>query len=270
MNTLLNNLRNTPFVINSLLKNSSMSIARGFKSDLKIKWIRPQKCSAISPEKSGDGGITYDLKETDLLPMFEKCKELEDADEFVKKMFTFEFNHISEIVQRKKDIATDLVKQHQFDTKSFEVSMAKMTTHILCLQEYMERHPRNGHYKNILKELIDRRKKLLSKLRKWDYKKFEWLLEKLNLTFKPFVPFDQVRIERKASMRKLTAKHCDKLKQDKLDAYKAQLESEKKSFYKEKFEQLQFIRNEEIACGVPPTVTEEEIEIARKQAAQYQ
>lgn len=134
----------------------------------------------------------------------------------------------------------------------------------------MEKHPRCGYFKHILKESIDRRKKLLAKLRKWDYKKFEWLLERLNLTFKPFVPFDEARIERKASLRKLTTKHCEKLKQDKLDAYRAQLEDEKKTFFKEKLEQLQFIRNEEIACGVPPTITEEEIEISRKQAAQYQ
>lgn len=78
MNALINNLRNTTFVINSLLKNNGMSVARGFKSDLKIKWIKPPKISPISPQKSGDGGISFDLKETELLPMYKNCKELEE------------------------------------------------------------------------------------------------------------------------------------------------------------------------------------------------
>ena len=35
-----------------------------------------------------------------------------------------------------------------------------------------------------VQELIDKRKKLLKFLRQYDYKKFEWLLEKLNIEYK--------------------------------------------------------------------------------------
>lgn len=35
-----------------------------------------------------------------------------------------------------------------------------------------------------VQELIDKRKKLLKYLRQYDYKKFEWLLEKLNIEYK--------------------------------------------------------------------------------------
>lgn len=47
----------------------------------------------------------------------------------------------------------------------------------------MEIHPRNVSVKVFLKELIDKRKKYLKLLRKWDYKRFEWVLERLNLTY---------------------------------------------------------------------------------------
>lgn len=36
----------------------------------------------------------------------------------------------------------------------------------------------------VVQELIDKRKKLLKFLRQYDYKKFEWLLEKLNIEYK--------------------------------------------------------------------------------------
>lgn len=68
-----------------------------------------------------------------------------------------------------------------------------------------------------LKELIDKRKKYLKNLRKTDYKKFEWVLEKLDIVYKP--PPSEFRwVARKESLVKLTDKHCEKVKQDKLDA----------------------------------------------------
>lgn len=58
-----------------------------------------------------------------------------------------------------------------------------MTAEIQYLQKYMEDHPRNKKIKVFLKELIDKRNRHLKLMRKWDYKRFEWLLERLNLTY---------------------------------------------------------------------------------------
>ena len=60
-----------------------------------------------------------------------------------------------------------------------------MTAEIHRLQEHMQNHPRNMRSKVVLKEKIDKRKKYLKRLRTWDYKRFEWILEKLNLIYKP-------------------------------------------------------------------------------------
>ena len=49
---------------------------------------------------------------------------------------------------------------------------------------------------HILKSMVDRRRTLLRYLRERDYKKFEWLLEKLDLYYRPR-PFFWERIERK-------------------------------------------------------------------------
>lgn len=53
------------------------------------------------------------------------------------------------------------------------------------MQEYLTKHPRNSMARTYVKEMIDKRKKWLSNLRRWDYRRFEWTLEKLNLVYKP-------------------------------------------------------------------------------------
>lgn len=67
----------------------------------------------------------------------------------------------------------------------YAVSVAAMTSQIQDFQKYMQDHPRNKHAKIYLKELIDKRKKYLRLLRNWDYRRFEWILERLNLVYKP-------------------------------------------------------------------------------------
>jgi small subunit ribosomal protein S15 len=60
-----------------------------------------------------------------------------------------------------------------------------MTAAVRNMQQIMEQFPRDKRYKVKLKELIERRKKWLKYLRMWDYRRFEWLLEKLDLVYKP-------------------------------------------------------------------------------------
>jgi small subunit ribosomal protein S15 len=60
-----------------------------------------------------------------------------------------------------------------------------MTVKIRRLQGHMELCPKDKKSKVVLKELIEQRKKFLKYLRRWDYKKFEWLLEKLNIIYRP-------------------------------------------------------------------------------------
>lgn len=70
----------------------------------------------------------------------------------------------------------------------FLFTVATMTTLILQMQERMEECDKNIRLKVALKELIDKRKKYLGHLRKWDYRRFEWVLERLNLIYKPHPP----------------------------------------------------------------------------------
>jgi len=64
-------------------------------------------------------------------------------------------------------------------------SVAIMTNDIHQLQEHLTEHPKNKKMKVKLLETIAKRKKLLKILRQCDYRRFEWVLEKLNLVYKP-------------------------------------------------------------------------------------
>ena len=142
-----------------------------------------------------------------------------------------------------------------------------MTAQIRAMQEYMQQFPRNKLEKVKLKELIDKRKRFLRLLRKWDYKRFEWLIEQLNIIFKPN-PEKFHWITRKESMRKLTDIHCENLRQEKLETYKKELELKQIDFLANKIKNLELIKKEQTECRVPVTVTSDEIQNVKKQYEQ--
>lgn len=63
----------------------------------------------------------------------------------------------------------------------------------------------------------------------------------------------------------MTRQWCDKVKGEKLAELENQLNCEKESFFEKKLETLIWIKQEEIDCGVLPTITDSDIETARKQ-----
>lgn len=77
------------------------------------------------------------------------------------------------------------------------------------------------------------------------------------------------KVERKKSIRYLTKRYCDEFIEQKLNEYKEVLESQKLDFIKDKISTLQWIRKEELECGVEPTVTETDIQNAEEQLSVY-
>nr|CAI5870429.1 unnamed protein product [Callosobruchus analis] len=258
----MNNIRSLLISYHSPIKNV-LCRSYAFKSDLKIKWVRPQKIPCFKPEKTGDlEGVPQIDKEHVILD-FKESKELSTADNNVKKLFSLEFaphKHTNRLYIHE---FVDKVKRHEYDIASIEVKIAKWTGVIRALQECMERFPRNKKLKVFLKELIDKRKKHLKYLRRWDYKRFEWLLERMNMVYKP-PPNEFHWVTRKESLRKLTDQHCEKIRTERINQYKQQLENEQPAFLEEKIRTLQFIRNEQKECGAEVTVTQEEIDGCRK------
>ncbi|CAH1390807.1 unnamed protein product [Nezara viridula] len=236
------------------------SVNYSLKSDLPIKWFRPEKIPCYKPAKSGD---LKDLGQVDvkcLAPSFQDIDELKSADENVKKLFTLEFLPYKSTVSHLRQEYANRVKRHEFDDDSPEVRVAKMTADIRDMQRFVETFPHDKRTRVRLKETIDKRKRLLKRLRTWDYKCFEYVIEKLDLIYKPY-PLSDVykRIERKRSMRMLTNTYCQNIVTDKLTKYKEELNSQKESYLVHKIETLKWIMKEEAYCGVQPTITEDHL-----------
>lgn len=139
-----------------------------------------------------------------------------------------------------------------------------MTGRIRYLQDEHSKNPDERKRFVILKELIDRRKKMLKWLRGWDYRRFEWLLEKLDLEYKP-QPLVLFNIFRRDSMVRLTNQHCEQLRNNRLEEYKQKLQSQQVDFLAEKLTKLKFIREEQLALGIDATVSDTDIAKVQKQ-----
>jgi len=244
--------------ISTALKPAAGIFTRNLRSDLKIKWVRPTKIPCIQPEKSGDCSPLPEYDSKRLLFNYDKCKELTEGSERLKHLFTLESNPRREKIKIFVDEMIKKVQRHEQDYRSAEARLAHMTAKIRSLQEVMERFPRNMRMKVNLKEKIDKRKRFLRQLRKQDYRKFEWILEKLDLVYKAY-PESYFRIERRKSLRWLTQEHCENIKQQRLQEYQIQLEQKQLDFLENKIKNLEFIRSEQLACKVKVTVTDEEI-----------
>ncbi|XP_059616303.1 small ribosomal subunit protein uS15m [Phlebotomus argentipes] len=240
---------------------------RFFKPELPIKWVRPERICCTHPGKSGDlsGSARVDLT----LPVqeYRNSKLLAEADDIVRELFTLGRYPGKKTGHYLRNQMKAEVQRHAQDEGSMETFIADQTARIRRLQEIFAVHPRNRMLKVYLKELIEKRKKNLNDMRRWDYRRFEWILEKLDLVYKPYAA-EHVILGRKYAVRKLTDTHCEELIQKKLLDYQKHLESQQVDFLKRKIKNLEFIRREQEDLKLPQTVTEEQINAAKAKLAE--
>lgn len=146
---------------------------------------------------------------------------------------------------------------------NFSFTVAKYTAQIRHLQHKVDTETRNGRNIKTLKELIDKRTRTLKFLRRQDYRRFEFILEKLDLEYKPR-PAEAIFISRKEGLRKLTSAHCEDIRNARLAEYRQKLEAEQLPFLSEKLKHLEFMRQEQMDLGVEVTVTQKDIDDVRK------
>lgn len=241
---------------------------RGIKHTVNIKWVRPEYVPSYKPEKSGDLEGLPPIPETALGKYYALSEEIKNAPESVKTIFSVGYLGKKEYHNLVKKELIERVKRHKYDESTTESKIAGLTGHIRYLQDVMEKFPRNAKMKQVVQELIDKRKKWLKYLRQYDYKKFEWLLEKLNLEYKAH-PETYHKLSRKESLRKLTEMQCEEIRNKKLGDYRNLLESQQGPFLKKKLENLKLIRSEQIELQLPVTVTEQDIKTVEKQLNEW-
>ena len=107
---------------------------------------------------------------------------------------------------------------------------------------------------------------MLSHLRERDYQKFEWLLETLDIVYKPRPMENWESIERRRHQNRLTDLWCDELKTHRLHLYKQELQKKQPDFLRRKAKLMKEVLEEDMKIGKDPTVSEAEIDELVKRA----
>lgn len=115
------------------------------------------------------------------------------------------------------------------------------------------------------KLMIQSRMELIRQLRESDYKQYEWLLERLDLQYKPRPDEEHtILVARKEGLRRLTDAYCNDLREQRLNEYRNELEAQQLPFLEQKLKNLIFIRDEQIDMKVNVTITDEQINETRQ------
>jgi len=85
------------------------------------------------------------------------------------------------LVKEKKLKIIDDFKAHSRDTGSAQVQIAILTERINALGEHFKGHKKDFHSRRGLLSMVGKRRSLLNYLKDKDMKKYEEVLEKLNL-----------------------------------------------------------------------------------------
>jgi len=240
-----------------------------------MQWNKPQRIETCNPSLSGDLGGLEHLGKVDLTkpPVeLDGSKEIETASEEVKRILSLEYARKRDVMNKLKKTIVSNVQQHKLDMNSLEVKIAIDTVKIRNFQHALiQQWPyKNQPMKNNLTYTIAKRRKHLGLLRQQDYKKYEWILEKLNLFYKPVPKYCHVEISRKASIEKLTDIWCEELKKHRLSKFRRDLEAQQPQFLRNKAAKLQYIMSEEAELGLEPSVTQADVDDCLRRAEEIE
>jgi len=196
----------------------------------------------------------------------------EDVEDDVRKILSLEYHRNRDVLNKLRQNVVKSVQRHKLDNNSLEVRIAILTVKIRNYQKVLrDLYPyKNQPLKHDLTFKIALRRKLIEKLRTEDYRKYEWLLERLNLFYKPVPHYDHVEISRKASIERLTDIWCDELKQHRIEKYKRNLQEQQPTFLREKADKLRHIMQEENELGLEQTVHQSDIDECLRRAEEIE
>ncbi|XP_054753090.2 small ribosomal subunit protein uS15m-like [Lytechinus pictus] len=157
---------------------------------------------------------------------FEKVKELETANDTVKKIFSLEFGTGTDLHKMRRKLTQDSVRDKPDEKDDLAVKIATITEHIRALAPHVENNKKDSVNKVRMLNAIDRRRKMLKYLRKRNYARFERLLLELNLTWTP-PPDYYVKKTRRSMEKKAVVKEGYMKKQQALKEFEERWRQEK-------------------------------------------
>ncbi|XP_008320902.1 small ribosomal subunit protein uS15m [Cynoglossus semilaevis] len=124
-----------------------------------------------------------DLPPTMLKNNFAAVPLAQTTDDIVRRLLSLELASHREKLDLKTEQLIKKVQRDEYDRSSEEVQVAILTARIRNLQEHMQKHRKDKANKRRMLMAIDRRKKMLKKLRLVRYDSFERVCEQLGITY---------------------------------------------------------------------------------------
>lgn len=218
---------------------------------LPVPWLAPKPISRVNPGPKGSGDLRG-LPEVDMTRLqpglASSCKALQNASDEVKRIFSLEMGRRKQVVETIKTDVRYKVAEHKLDRDSLVVQIAEVTVSIRNMQQYLaslvKRSKLDQPTKHRLFKLVNHRRFMLGHLREMDYKRYEWLLEELDLVYKPR-PFQHEEVIRRKHTERLVDLWCDEQRRFNLEMYKDELEQEQAGFLRQKAEDLEWMMKQQ-------------------------
>lgn len=199
---------------------------------LPFEWSYPAPPDVIAKCGDCDTGPT---DPTMPLTGFELSDELKTASLEVKKVFSLQLASLRQIHEAKKHRFVKLCQRHPYDFDSFEYKVAHKTFLVRKLKELYNMQPKRRDLKDALAKAIEGRNKALKYLYRYDRERFHSVACTLQVSYTP-AQLHHIRlpVTKKGDLRRLTTEYCDRMKQDKMNAFHKKLEAEQVAFLEEK------------------------------------
>lgn len=226
-----------------------MTEQRRFYNRRKTVKIPPTK--PLSFDYSGD--LDYSLPPLDLdSPKlgFENSKELLEATEVVKKIYSLGFGDGQDLLKKRISDVMEKLKLHPADVKSLEVRIALQTVIIRNQIKHCLAFRKDKVGKAQLVERIQARTRNLRNLRQLDHAKFIWILDQLNIKYTPKPQYNR-KLSKRATRKKAAREAAKAVRKAKLEAFRQKLEEEKVVFAEYKNKELARIAEELKELGAP-------------------
>ncbi|KAL3883758.1 hypothetical protein ACJMK2_029990 [Sinanodonta woodiana] len=208
----------------------------GHQLTQKRGYARPPRNPYTKPvnfDYAGELMTQKPLNPTEILWKYREIKELQNAPESVRRLFTIEYASGREKLQHRHMMAQERMDKVVEPDEFLEPSIVRASVIVRNMIPHIIKFRHDKRNKRLLVEHIQRRRKLLKYLKKQDYERFIWLLKDLKVRFIN-IPLFNKRESRRDKIKRLAKEESLALKNKKIEALKQQLAEEHSKFQEQK------------------------------------
>jgi len=234
-------------------------IVNGFTGQiifLPFYWEKPEPTPGFFNGGDLETGIPQHDPATFKSRVYELSKELKDAPEPVRRLYTLELARRKEITDWFLEETTSEYRRHVFffDVSSLEYRIAHLTVRIRSNQEIIKPLWRHSYLRAMVNGKIFKRNSFLIRLYYLDREAYHRICKSLNINHRiPKLGEIELPIFRKRELRRITKEYCEKMRADKLNKYHEHLKQEQAIFEEERRKIMEWIEQQEKYLGITPS-----------------